>query len=335
MPREPDWWYRAPSMMARLLGPISSVYGAIAARRLEAANAYRSRLPVICVGNFTAGGSGKTPFSAMLVQLLIARGERPVVLSRGYGGRTRGPHWVDGQRNTAIEVGDEPLLLAEFVPVMVARDRRAGAQAIEASGKATVIVMDDGLQNGALVKDLSIAIVDGARGVGNGLVIPAGPLRVPLKVQGPYVQAIVFNGLAKAGLAQALARDCSAPQLTARLEPACDVSWLKGQRVVAFAGIGNPARFFDMLSGFGADIVERVSFADHAAFTDADARRLLDLAARHNARLITTSKDHVRIQGSLKLEALAAATAALPVAMTLATADRDVFARMLDRALMR
>ena len=322
-------------MTARLLGPIASVYGAIAARRLEPANAHRSRLPVVCVGNFTAGGSGKTPFSAMLVQMLLARGERPVVLTRGYGGTTRGPHWVEGQRNTASEVGDEPLLLAAFVPVMVARDRCAGAQAIEASGKATVIVMDDGLQNGALVKDLSIAIVDGARGVGNGLVIPAGPLRVPLKVQGSHVQVIVFNGPAKAGLGQALALNCSAPQLTARLEPACDVAWLKGQRVVAFAGIGNPARFFDMLAGLGADIVERVCFADHAAFTDADARRLLDLAARHNARLITTSKDHVRFQGSSKFEALAAATAALPVAMTLAIADRDVFARMLDRALMR
>ena len=271
----------------------------------------------------------------MLVQILMARGERPVVLTRGYGGRTRGPHWVDDERNTAADVGDEPLLLAKLVPVMVARDRRAGAQAIEASGKATVIVMDDGLQNSTLVKDLSIAIVDGVRGVGNGCVIPAGPLRLPLKVQGALVQAVVFNGLAKSGLGRALALDCSAPQLTARLEAACDVSWLKGQRVVAFAGIGNPVRFFDMLAKFGAVVVERAVFGDHENFRDADADRLLALAARHNARLITTSKDHVRLQGRAKLEALAAATSTLPVAMTVAIEDRDVLTRMLDRVLMR
>lgn len=333
MPREPVWWYRAPGVTARVLGPVAGVYGGIAARRLDRATAYRSKLPVICVGNFTAGGSGKTPFSAMLVQMLLARGERPVVLTRGYGGTVRGPHWVDAQRNTASEVGDEPLLLAAFAPVMVARDRRAGALAIEATGDVTVIVMDDGLQNGALVKDLSVAIVDGARGVGNGSVIPAGPLRMPLRVQGPLVQAIVFNGPAKAGLSRALAVDCQAPQLTARLEPARDVAWLNGQRVVAFAGIGNPARFFDMLAGFGAVVVEQVAFGDHAAFTDADAERLLALAARHEARLITTSKDHVRLQGSARLEALAAAAATLPVAMTLAEEDRAVMSRMLDGVL--
>lgn len=333
MPREPQWWYRPPGLTARALGPIAGLYGTVAARRLELAHAYRSKLPVICVGNFTAGGSGKTPFAAMLVQMLLARGERPVVLTRGYGGTTRGPHWVEAQRNTASEVGDEPMLLAEFAPVMVARDRRAGAQAVDASGKASVIVMDDGLQNGALVKDLSIAIVDGARGIGNGLVIPAGPLRVPLNIQGPRVQAIVFNGPAKAGLAEALAVDCAARQLTARLEPTSDVAWLKGQRVVAFAGIGNPARFFDMLAGFGAVVAERVSFADHGAFTDADADRLLAIAARHNGRLITTSKDHVRLQGSAKLEALASATATLPVVMSLGDEDRAVLSRMLDGVL--
>lgn len=335
MPREPEWWYRPAGLTARLLGPVAGVYGAIAARRLDSADAYRAKLPVICVGNFTAGGSGKTPFSAMLVQFLRARGERPVVLTRGYGGTTRGPHWVDGQRNTASEVGDEPLLLAKLVPVMVARDRRAGAQAIEASGRATVIVMDDGLQNGALVKDLSIAIVDGARGVGNGCVIPAGPLRVPLEVQGPRVGLVVFNGKAKVGLSKALAVDCPVPQLTARLEPNGDVAWLKGQRVVAFAGIGNPARFFDMLAGIGAVIVERKAFADHGAFSAADSKRLLAQAARYDAKLITTSKDYVRLQGSAMLGALAAATSALPVVMTVANEDRDVLTRMLDRVLMR
>jgi len=329
VPREPHWWYQSSGLIPVALSPVAAIYGAVAARRLTSDNAYRSRLPVICVGNFTAGGSGKTPLTAMLLPMLLARGERPAVLTRGYGGRTHGPHWVDVVTDTAADVGDEPLLLARLAPTLVARDRRAGAHQIEDQGRATCIVMDDGLQNAALIKDLTIAVVDGARGIGNGYVIPAGPLRAPIASQGALVDAIVFNGLPHDGLAFRLAEESAAPQMTARLEPAGDVAWLAGQKVVAFAGIGNPARFFALLERLGARIVEQVAYPDHAAFTDADAERLLALASKHGAQLVTTAKDHVRLSGSVKRSALAHAAKPLPVAMSLE--DATPLMRLLDQ----
>lgn len=329
MPREPQWWYQSSGLTPAALSPIAAIYGAVAARRLTSDRAYRSRLPVICVGNFTAGGSGKTPLTAMLLPLLVARGERPAVLTRGYGGRTHGPHWVDVATDTAAYVGDEPLLLARLAPTLVARDRRAGAHQIEDQGRATCIVMDDGLQNAALIKDLTIAVVDGARGIGNGYVIPAGPLRAPMAAQGALVDAIVFNGIPHDGLASRLADESAAPQITARLEPTGDVSWLAGQKVVAFAGIGHPARFFALLERLGAHVVEQVAYPDHAAFTDADADQLTVLAAQHGAQLITTAKDHVRLAGSEKRAALAHAAKPLPVAMQLD--DAAPLMRLLDQ----
>lgn len=331
MPREPSWWYRDAGLIARVLSPVAALYGAAAARRLTSDAAYRSRLPVICVGNFTAGGSGKTPFTAMLLPMLVARGERPAVLTRGYGGHMHGPHWVDVANDTAVDVGDEPLLLARLAPTLVARDRRAGAHQIEDQGQATCIVMDDGLQNAALIKDLSIAVVDGARGIGNGRVIPAGPLRAPLGSQGALVDAIVFNGAPHAGLASLLADESAAPQMMARLEPSGDISWLAGQKVVAFAGIGHPARFFELLDRLGAHVVEKLAFADHAAFTGTDADRLIALAAQHGARLITTAKDHVRLTGSPNLAKLAAASAVLPVSMRLD--DSGPLMHLLDQTV--
>ena len=335
MPREPAWWYRPGGLTSRALTPIARIFAAVAEARLASNAGYRSSLPVICVGNFTAGGSGKTPFTAMLAAHLIARGERPVVLTRGFGGRTVGPHWVAGDTDRAVMVGDEPLLLARVAPTLVARDRRAGACAIEDANTASVIVMDDGLQNPALIKDLSIAIVDGARGIGNACVIPAGPLRAPLAAQGRLVDLIVFNGPFEPPLAAALSRASPAPQLTATLVPAGDVVWLRGQRIVAFAGIGNPARFFDHLTRLGADLADAVAFPDHAPYRPADADRLLAIAARHRTRLITTEKDAVRLQGDPGLAVLCAVTATLPVRMELDADGLAALDRRLDRLLRR
>lgn len=290
---------------------------------------------MICVGNYTAGGSGKTPFTAMLAQRLIARGERPVILTRGYGGATRGPHWVNPAADTAAMVGDEPLLLAQIAPTIVCRDRRVGAETIERTGTATVIVMDDGLQNAALIKNLSIAIVDGARGLGNGLVIPAGPLRAPLRAQSLLVDAIVFNGAASSSLAEMIAGVCAAPQIGARLEPVGDVSWLVGARVVAFAGIGNPARFFETLTGLGANVVEAIALPDHGVVSPAVANRLLALATQHRARLITTQKDHVRLGGNPACDGLVATTAVLPVRFVLDDAGAHQLNRLLDGVLAK
>lgn len=320
---EPAWWYDpGDARIVRLLHPLEWLYTRQVVRRLEARQPYRSRLPVICVGNFTAGGTGKTPLTLHLVQGLAGMGERPAILTRGYGGRLKGPHWVDARADSAREVGDEPLLLARAAPTLIARDRRAGAIAIETAPEDySVIVMDDGLQNPALVKDLTLAVVDARRGMGNGHVIPAGPLRAPLEVQLPLTDAIVLNGppavtsaeqpgqdddvetaLGKGGNSATrlatLRREFPGPVLAARTQAAGDLSWLAGQPVIAFAGIANPERFFSLVESCGGRILERHAFKDHHSFSEEDAHRLLAVARAAGASLVTTEKDHVRLCGA-------------------------------------
>src|SRR5947199_2834355 len=176
----PRFWWDKPGALAALLSPFASIYGAVAARRLEQPGAHAG-IPVICVGNPTVGGAGKTPTALAIARLLIEAGERPYFLTRGYGGKFGGPVLVEAA-HTAVQVGDEPLLLARVAPTVVAADRAAGAQLARENG-ASVIVMDDGFQNPSLAKELSILVIDGARGIGNGRVLPAGPLRVPLEPQ--------------------------------------------------------------------------------------------------------------------------------------------------------
>jgi tetraacyldisaccharide 4'-kinase len=334
---EPAWWYEAePGLPARLLAPASAVYGWVAKARYLRAKGYRSRLPVICAGNFTAGGTGKTPLAIHLIELLSARGERPVVLTRGYGGRLAGPHWV-GAADTAEAVGDEALLLARVAPTMVTRDRAAGARAIEAGPhEATVVVMDDGLQNPSLAKDLAIAVVDGRRGLGNGRVIPSGPLRAPLEFMLEVTGAVVVNEREEAGsdVADWLRRRFTGPVLRARTAARGDVGWLEGARVVAWAGIAAPQRFFDMLAGHGAEVAEGVAFRDHQQLDAADAQRLLALARRHGAQLATTEKDMARLTGaSGPLAELAAASRVLPIRLALAGADAERLAALIEGAL--
>ncbi len=329
MPAEPRWWYRPPGLIAAALAPVAATYGAIATRRLSLPATYVSKLPVICIGNFTAGGTGKTPVAAMVAARLQGRGERPAVLTRGYGGTERGPHWVAPGDDTASRVGDEPLLLARTAPVMVSRDRAKGARAIEEDGRASVIIMDDGLHNPTLGKTISIAVVDGPRGFGNGRVIPAGPLRAPVDALTPCLNAIVLNGPLGVGvrLPDAL------PVLHGRIAANGDVGWLAGAKVVAYAGIGNPERFFATLRGLGARLAETVPFPDHHAFTPADADRLIATGTRHGAKLVTTEKDHVRLTG--RLIPLAEQTAALAVTMDLDEAGWAALDGLLARALAR
>lgn len=305
--KEPGWWYRADGggLAVRLLRPAARAYGAIAEARFRRHQPYRSSLPVICIGNFTAGGTGKTPLTRLVLEHLISLGERPVCLSRGYGGSLAGPVWVEPGRHRADEVGDEPLLLARSAPVVVSRDRVQGAQAIEAAEpKATVIVMDDGLQNPSLAKDLSIAVVDANRGMGNGHVIPAGPLRAPLRFQIGLVDCIVVNGRSEpqpAGdetVLERLKRRFPGPVLRAEPQPDGDVTALAGAKVAAFAGIANPRRFFRLLGDIGAEIVHTASFADHHEITDAEAEALMAAARRLDAKLITTEKDAARLAGA-------------------------------------
>jgi len=337
---EPFWWYRqGPSSLAVCLQPIGAVYGWAAAARYFRAKPYRSSLPVICVGNFTAGGTGKTPLVIHLCEHLKAAGHEPVALTRGYGGRLPGPYWVNAGTDRAADVGDEALLLARAAPTLVARDRRAGARAIEVGPHAaTVIVMDDGLQNPGLAKDLVIAVVDGSRGIGNGLVMPAGPLRAALEFQLEITDAIVVNENAPTpdggAVTEWLRRRFAGPVLRARVLPPDGAAWLRGARVVAWAGIGAPQRFFAMLEHLGAEVMARVPFRDHEPLGEADALRILALAERHGAMPVTTEKDMARITGSAgACVQLARATRIVPVRLALAEPDAERLVSLVASAL--
>ena len=296
---EPAFWHRPSSLTSRLLTPLAALYGAIAARRMARPGA-DAGVPVICVGNYHTGGAGKTPTVLALVKLLRALGETPFVLSRGYGGSSPGPLRVDAVRHTAADVGDEPLMIAAHVPVIVARDRVAGARLARDEG-ASVIVMDDGFQNPALRKDLSLIVVSGGRGLGNGRVFPAGPLRAPLAPQLARTDALLVIGEGDA--ARDVERVLAArgvPALHARVVPDDDaLAALRGKRVLAFAGIGDPGRFFSTLRANGIAIAAQRTFPDHHRFTKDEISALRDEAARQGLALVTTEKDFARLSGQL------------------------------------
>lgn len=294
--REPSWWYAQPGWQSFLLSPFSALYGFIAKRRMRSPAAYRSRLPVICIGNFTAGGSGKTPTAIALASVLRRSGRAPYFLSRGYGGSLAGPVVVDRRDHTAAEVGDEPLLLARHAPTIVARDRGAGARTIELSApENAVIIMDDGLQSPALAKDVSFALVDRRRGLGNSRVIPSGPLRARLQGQLEHVDAIIITGSNEGSAAQPPIEHGTKPLLRAATLPASESERFAGRKVIAYAGIANPDRFFAMLEHLGAVVLTRHVFADHHPFSDSDVEDLMDEAAARHATLVTTEKDAARL----------------------------------------
>lgn len=328
--------------MARALRPLGRAYGALTLRRLAGAIPYRAGLPVVCVGNFTAGGTGKTPLSLALAARLRALGHQPAFLTRGYGGKLREPTRVDLSTHDSRQAGDEALLLARFAPTVVARDRAAGARVIEASPpRASIIIMDDGLQNPALAKSLSIAVVDSRRGVGNGEVIPAGPLRAPLDAQLELVNAIVVNhapGEAiepDRGIMGWLRERFQGPVIAAATEPAGDLDWLRGARVIAHAGIANPARFHTMLRAHGAEIVREQTLKDHHVYTDDDAAGLLDMAHAHDARLVTTEKDFIRLLHARgALAELRNATRAIAIETRFAERDAHRIDALLQAACM-
>jgi tetraacyldisaccharide 4'-kinase len=327
--REPAFWWRKPGLAAGLLAPLAALYGAVASARL-AQRGIRAAVPVVCIGNPTIGGAGKTPLVLTLARLLQASGDAPFLLSRGYGGRLAGPLRVDPARHHAADVGDEPLLLARVAPTVVARDRVAGAQAAATAG-ASVIVMDDGFQNPSLQKSFSVLVVDARRGVGNGRVVPAGPLRAPLAAQLGRADALVTVGASDDGVTAA-ARGRGLPIFQASLAPDGGVAAvLAGARVLAFAGIGDPEKFFATLTNLGIAVAATVSFPDHHRYTPAQARRLCEQADREALILVTTEKDLARMQGDAEAAPLAARARALPVALTLA--DEAAFLRLLRKTL--
>jgi tetraacyldisaccharide 4'-kinase len=295
--REPAFWYRPPSLWSRLLTPLGSIYGQVTALRM-ASRGFDAGVPVICVGNYHTGGAGKTPTVLALTAMLRDLGEQPVVLSRGYGGKWQGPVRVDPEKHLAANVGDEPLMLSRQVTVVIARDR-VGGIALARSQGASVILMDDGFQNPAVAKDISIIVIDANRGLGNGAVFPAGPLRAPLPPQLARTDALVVigDGHAAGPVATAIAA-LGRPVLTARLAPdAASLSKLAGQRVLAFAGIGDPGRFFRTLRGAGIDVARERTFADHHPFSADEIAALVGEAKQEGLTLVTTEKDLVRLRG--------------------------------------
>ncbi len=342
---EPRWWYDAPDAApTRLLQPLGWLTGRVAGFRWRSARPHVSSLTVICVGNFTAGGTGKTPLALEIARLLRQLGETPVFLSRGYGGRERGPRRIDAAHDTASAVGDEPLLLARAAPAFVSHDRAAGAQTIEAeitAGRlaATVIVMDDGLQNPSLAKDLTLAVVDGRRGFGNGRVIPAGPLRAPLALQFERTDAVIVNeppGTPQPGaVAHGLRQRFAGPVLVATVEMTLPAPRLTERPIVAFAGIGNPQRFFDLIRSHGGIVVAELAFADHQPLGEVDAARILDLASRQAAMIVTTEKDMARLSGAsgASTAQLRATAVALPIKLVLPADDEKQLVDLLRAAL--
>ncbi len=300
--RAPEFWHAPPGRAAMLLAPLGAVWNGVGTLRRAVTRPYRAPVPVICVGNLVAGGSGKTPVVLSLLDLIAENGIAAHAVTRGYGGRLAGPLRVDPTRHDAIAVGDEALLLARSgpcrkAPCWVARDRAAGCHAAAASG-AAIIVLDDGFQNPGVAKDLSLIVIDAEYGFGNGRLIPAGPLRESVKTGLVRANAIVLIGAGEPP--DAVPRACR-PVLRASFDPV-DAASFRGARVLAFAGIGRPAKFFASLRRAGAEIVMARPFPDHHRFSPAELAGLRRDAERAGARLVTTAKDWVRLPAAARID---------------------------------
>lgn len=331
--KTPSFWYRPPGAAARLLAPLGALYGFMTARRM-ACPGERPPLPVLCVGNFVAGGAGKTPTVIALAAVAGRAGLSVCCVTRGYGGSLEGPVMVDLDHHTAALVGDEALLLARAAPTVVCRDRQA-AMALAAQSRFDLAIMDDGFQNPSITKSLSLVVVDGAVGVGNGHCLPAGPLRAPLALQLPLTDAVVVLGepAGALGVIRAAARAGRAI-LRASLEQQ-GIEAFRGRRVYAFAGIGRPEKFFDQLITAGIEVVEARGFPDHHAYTGVEAREILVRADDLGALPVTTEKDAVRIAHAAAGPQAELASRCVAVSVDCTFDAPDLVRGMIETALER
>lgn len=312
--KTPPFWYQPLSHMPwqlRLLAPLHNFYGTLHNLRKACGAPYKSRIPVICIGNLTAGGSGKTPTALALMKLIRDQGlaQNPCFLSRGYGGREHGPLLVNPDAHRFSDVGDEPLLLARAASVIVSRNRKRGAQYAEAQGH-DLIIMDDGLQNMSLHHDVKIVVVDGSTGFGNGLTIPFGPLREPVTSGLKNIDAIIRIGDGNAAIPRHSVTIQAHISATSPLPPET--------HVMGFCGLGQPEKFRKTLEDLDLNIIDFFALPDHYAYTERDFERLKEEAERNDARLITTEKDMLRIPPGFAAEN---DVAVVPISLTFASPD--------------
>ena len=292
--KSPNFWSQnEQSIEALALEPIAQVLNLLSTVRYSLVKPRKVKALVICVGNLVAGGAGKTPTAISIAGLLRKKGINVSFLTRGYRGKERGPIRVDPQRHNAVQVGDEPILLAHVAPTWVSRNRILGAKMAISEG-AKVLIMDDGFQNPFLTKDFSIIVIDGGYGFGNNRLIPAGPMRETIVKGLPRADAIVLIGQDKTGISD-LIDNYKLPMFQAELLPTPQSSELRGQTVVAFSGIGRPSKFFFTLRNIGCTIIKSVSFSDHHHYKPDEIMKLVEYAGSQGAIPVTTEKDWVRL----------------------------------------
>ncbi len=291
----PFWWQKA-GWQAWLLSPFSLFYGKVAGRRMRTAKRASIPVPVICIGNFTVGGAGKTPTAIAIARAAFARGMKPGFLSRGYGGTLDVTTLVEAQHHRAADVGDEPLLLAREAVTVISRKRVEGAHRLVKEG-VDLIIMDDGFQSARLTLDYALVVIDTVRGIGNGHLVPGGPVRAPLPEQMRQMTGLLKVG--KGHAADPLVRQAAKaakPVFVAAITPQ-EPEDFRGKRVLAFAGIADPAKFYRTVESLGGDIVLQRSFPDHHHFSDDEIDDLLKEAEKQKLQLVTTAKDAVRLNG--------------------------------------